>query len=65
MAFDSVMGNVFCIYYIDTMIGIREYDAVIAETEHSISDHVEILPFSVLTDIEIMPYTEHISFSGV
>lgn len=40
-------------------------DAVIAETEHSISDNVEILPFSVLTDIEIMPYTEHISFSGV
>ena len=28
MAFDCVMGNVFCIYYIDTMIGIREYDAV-------------------------------------
>ena len=28
MVFDSVMGNVFCIYYIDTMIGIREYDAV-------------------------------------
>ena len=28
MAFDSVMGNVFCICYIDTMIGIREYDAV-------------------------------------
>ena len=40
-------------------------DAVIAETVHSISDNVEILPFSVLTDIEIMPYTEHISFSGV
>lgn len=41
------------------------HDAVIAETERSISDHVEILPFSVLTDIEIMPYTEHISFSEV